>query len=76
MGWACVMYRGENDTGLWWGNLMERDHLEDEIFALLVCYVAQIGSYLKSVVFWVITRRRVVIVCRCFGTTYRSHLHG
>jgi hypothetical protein len=31
---------------------------------------------MKSVVFWVITRRRVVIIYRRFGTTYRSHLHG
>jgi hypothetical protein len=31
---------------------------------------------MKYVVFWVITRRRVVIVYRLFGTTYRSHLHG
>jgi hypothetical protein len=31
---------------------------------------------MKSVVFWVITRRRVVIIYRCFGTTYQSHLHG
>jgi hypothetical protein len=30
----------------------------------------------KSVVFWVITRRRVVIIYRRFGTTYRSHPHG
>jgi hypothetical protein len=30
---------------------------------------------LKSVVFWVITRCRVVIVYRRFGTTYRSHPH-
>jgi hypothetical protein len=28
------------------------------------------------VVFWVITRRRVVIIYRRFGTTYRSHPHG
>jgi hypothetical protein len=27
-------------------------------------------------VFWGITQRRVVIVYRRFGTTYRSHLHG
>jgi hypothetical protein len=31
---------------------------------------------MKSVVFWVITRRRVVIIYRRFGTTYRSHPHG
>jgi hypothetical protein len=29
---------------------------------------------MKSVVFWVITQRRVVIVYRRFGTTYRSHI--
>ena len=30
MGWACSMYRGgEAYTGFWWGNLRERDHLED-----------------------------------------------
>ena len=31
---------------------------------------------MKSAVFWDITRRRVVVFCRRFGTTYRSHLHG
>jgi poly-gamma-glutamate capsule biosynthesis protein CapA/YwtB (metallophosphatase superfamily) len=31
---------------------------------------------IKSAVFWGITRRRVVIVYRHFGTTYRSHPHG
>ena len=30
----------------------------------------------KSAVFWGITRLRVVIVYRRFGTTYRSHPHG
>jgi hypothetical protein len=34
------------------------------------------STFLKSEPFWDITRRRVVIVYRCFGTTYRSHLHG
>jgi len=30
MGGACsTMGRGEAYTGLWWGNLRERDHLED-----------------------------------------------
>jgi hypothetical protein len=33
-------------------------------------------SRTKSVVFWVITRRRVVIIYRSFETTCRSHLHG
>jgi hypothetical protein len=28
---------------------------------------------MKPAVFWIITRRRVVIVYRRFGTTYRSH---
>jgi hypothetical protein len=31
---------------------------------------------MKSVVFWVITRHRAVIIYRRFGTTCRSHLHG
>jgi len=26
MGGACSMYGGEVCTGLWWGNLRERDH--------------------------------------------------
>jgi hypothetical protein len=30
--------------------------------------------YLKSALFWDITQRRVVILYRRFGTTYRSHL--
>ena len=31
MGGACSTYegRGELHRGLWWGNLRERDHLED-----------------------------------------------
>ena len=31
MGWACSKYGGaEVHTGFWWGNLRERDHLEDQ----------------------------------------------
>jgi hypothetical protein len=30
MGWMCGTYGGEEeDKGVWWGNLMERNHLED-----------------------------------------------
>ena len=29
MSGACSMYGGEEYTGLCWGNLRERDHLED-----------------------------------------------
>jgi len=29
MGWACSMYGSKEYTGLWCGNLRERDHLED-----------------------------------------------
>ena len=29
MGWSCSAYGGEACTGFWWGNLTERDHLED-----------------------------------------------
>jgi len=31
MGWSCSEYlrRGEAYTGVWWGNLRVRDHLED-----------------------------------------------
>jgi hypothetical protein len=36
----------------------------------------RINITLKSAVFWGIMRRRVVIVYRRFGTTYRSHPHG
>jgi hypothetical protein len=31
---------------------------------------------LRSALFWNITQRRVVILYRCFGTTYRSQLQG
>jgi hypothetical protein len=31
---------------------------------------------MRSVLFWDITQRRVVIIYRCFGTTYLSHLQG
>jgi hypothetical protein len=30
----------------------------------------------RSALFWGITRSRVVIIYRRFGTTYRSHLQG
>jgi hypothetical protein len=31
MGGVCSTYgRGEAYTGFWWGNLRERDHLEDQ----------------------------------------------
>jgi hypothetical protein len=39
-------------------------------------FQASAAMLMKYVVFWVITRRRVVIIYRRFGTTYRSHLHG
>jgi len=30
IGWVCSTHGGEEAyTGLWWGNLRERDHLED-----------------------------------------------
>jgi hypothetical protein len=29
MGGACSTYGGEVNAGFWWGNLMEREHLED-----------------------------------------------
>jgi hypothetical protein len=29
----------------------------------------------RSAFFWDITQRRVVILYRCFGTTYQSHLY-
>ena len=29
MGGACTTYGGEAYTEFWWGNLRERDHLED-----------------------------------------------
>jgi hypothetical protein len=29
MGGICSIYCGEVYTGFWWGNLGERDHLED-----------------------------------------------
>jgi hypothetical protein len=31
---------------------------------------------MRSAFFWDITQRRMVIFCRRFGTTYRSHLQG
>jgi hypothetical protein len=33
-------------------------------------------QFMRSAVFWDITRRCVVIVYRRFGKTFRSHLHG
>jgi hypothetical protein len=39
-------------------------------------FQAYAAMLMKSLVFWVITRRRVVIIYRRFGINYRSHLHG
>jgi hypothetical protein len=33
-------------------------------------------TYISSAVFWVIMQRRVAILYRCFGTTYRYHHQG
>jgi hypothetical protein len=43
---------------------------------LLLWFQASAAMLMKSVVFWVFTRRHVVIIYRRFGTTYRSHPHG
>jgi hypothetical protein len=43
---------------------------------VMSCFQASAAMLMKSVVFWVITRCRVVIIYRRFGTTCRSHLHG
>jgi hypothetical protein len=37
-------------------------------------FQASVAWLMRSVLFWGITQRRVVIVYRRFGTTYRSHL--
>ena len=37
-------------------------------------FQASAALYMRSALFWGITRRHVVIVYRRFGTTYRSHL--
>jgi hypothetical protein len=39
-------------------------------------FQASAAMLMRSALFWDITRRSVVIVCRRFGTTYRSHLLG
>ena len=43
-----------------------------------LCVVLNILKHklIRSVLFWDITQRHVVIVYRRFGTTYLSHLHG
>jgi hypothetical protein len=43
---------------------------------VLVCFHASAATLMRPVLFWDITRRRVVIVHRRFGTMYRSHLLG
>jgi len=30
MDWACSMYGGGMHTRVWWGNLLDRDPLEDQ----------------------------------------------
>jgi hypothetical protein len=58
--------------GRYTGGLMQTRLKMDDIFEAFT--VTDYNAY--PVVFWVITRRRVVIIYRRFGTTYRSHLHG
>jgi len=44
----------------------------------ITCGVTRVKNELTltAALFWVITRRVVIIYCRLFGTTYRSRLHG
>jgi hypothetical protein len=37
---------------------------------------ASLAMLMRTALFWGVTQRRVVILCRRFGTTYRSHLQG
>jgi hypothetical protein len=47
-----------------------------EIIQFQPLFKASAAMLMRSALFWDITRRRVVIVYRRFGTTYRSHLQG
>jgi hypothetical protein len=47
--------------------------INTETWSWFQSYVAML---MRSALFWGITRRRVIIVYRRFGTTYRYHLHG
>ena len=39
-----------------------------------VWFLVSAAKWMRTVLFWVVTQRLVVISCRRFGTTYRSHL--
>jgi hypothetical protein len=58
------------------GNFLVRIWVSEQRKQWDLWFHASAAMLMKSVVFWVITRRRVVIIYRRFGTTYRSHLHG
>jgi hypothetical protein len=49
---------------------------EIDFWYSIVGRLTQTSVLLRSALFWDITRRRVIIVYRRFGTTFRSHLHG
>jgi hypothetical protein len=63
MSWIIV-----STSGVWLGHILDIC----EVCAKLREFLCQ----LRSALFWDITRHRVVIVYRRFGTTYQSHLQG
>jgi hypothetical protein len=57
------------------GNLMLIVTFPDCVFILHSCKIKCSNVKCKSALFWDITRRRVEIVYRRFGTTYQCCLH-
>jgi len=58
MGGGCIMYGGEVHTGFQWGNLRERDHLEEpgvdgRIILRWICRKWDVGAWTGLI--WLMT---------------------
>jgi hypothetical protein len=57
-------------------SLIPPDHVRREPHLNNPWFQASAAMFMRSAFFWGITQRRVVILYRRFGTTYRSHFEG
>jgi hypothetical protein len=66
----------EDENSLYYIIRQGKVSLRVGIFMLSFSVTSQVNLSLRSALFWGITQCRVVILNRCFGTTYWSHLQG
>jgi len=47
-----------------------------DLCIFFACFLASAAKNMRTALYWVITRRVVLICCRRFGISHRSHLQG